>query len=988
MTTANENSTRRDYRGTLNITLNDKDAGAFPQRGSLHTREPELQQRWEAMDLYRKSLEKPAPLGAFVLHDGPPYSNGDIHLGHALNKVAKDIITRFRTMQGYRAPYVPGWDNHGMPIENAVAKKFRDAKQQVDRVTLRRACREYAEKWVEVQRGQFKRLGIRGQWDDPYLTMSYDFEAKIVEVFGELAEQGFIYRGLKPVFWCATCETALADAEVEYEDHASNSIYVRFPLHHDPGGIFKEPYDNGQTGLTPYVVIWTTTPWTIPANLAVAVHPDADYVVVALDNNAYLIAEPLLEATLQAIGNRRVPVCGWAVGDEEFTPSHTGLAAPTHPLTPSPAHPLTPPQILRRVKGSDLDGLVFRHPLFDRTSPVLQADYVTMDVGTGIVHTAPGHGKEDFETGGRYGLEVLNPVDASGRYTAAAGEFGGRSFQGLRVTTFGHSDKDSEANVALVEALRGSGNLLHAAKTAHSYPHCWRCHSPLIFRATVQWFMNIDHDRGDGPFRGQALDAVGQVTWFPKESVNRITTMVANRPDWCVSRQRSWGVGIPAFYCNACGEHILTRESVGAVADLVRRESSDAWYERSPEAILPAGFACPKCGSGVAEMRKETDVLDVWFDSGSTNRAVLESTEHWPDLHWPAEVYLEGGDQHRGWFNSSLMIAVATKGSAPYRSVITNGWTLDENGEAFSKSKGNGVNPLTVIEKYGADIVRWWVVSQNFMEDTRCGENLLKQVSEMYRRIRNTFRFLVNNLYDFDPALHAVAESEMEDLDRWALEQLNLVVQTGENAYNRYEFHRVYQSAINFCGVELSAFYLDVLKDRLYASAAGSPARRSAQTAMHRIAETLARLLAPILVHTTDEVWGYLKIENKPESVHLADLPSPHPSNEALLARWAPLLEARDGVKKAIEEARQSGRIGNPLEAKVTLPAAYGALASFGVTLPSLFLVSQVAFGDGDKVEVGPAEGVKCSRCWLIKQDVGGSPDHPELCARCAAAVN
>ena len=558
MTTPNESTARRDYRGTLNITLNDKDPGAFPQRGNLPTREPEIQQRWEAMDLYRKSLEKPAPLGTFVLHDGPPYSNGDIHLGHALNKVAKDIITRFRTMQGYRAPYVPGWDNHGMPIENAVAKKFRDEKQQVDRITLRRACREYAAKWVEVQRGQFKRLGIRGLWDDPYLTMSYDFEAKIVEVFGELAEQGFIYRGLKPVFWCATCETALADAEVLYEDHKSNSIYVRFPLHHDPNGVFQEPYENGQTGMTAYVVIWTTTPWTVPANLAVVVHPEADYAVVAIDNNAYLIAEPLLEATLQAITA--------LAGDEN------GAVSPSPPVTlgqPAPtacpyggALGQAPSRVLRRLKGSDLEGLVFRHPLFDRSSPVLAADYVTMDAGTGIVHTAPGHGKEDFETGHRHGLEVLNPVDASGRYTAAAGEYGGRSFEGLRVTTFGRSDRDSEADIALVEALRESGNLLHASKTAHSYPHCWRCHSPLIFRATVQWFMNIDHDRVGRTFRQEALDSIGQVSWIPKESVNRITTMVANRPDWCVSRQRSWGVGIPAFYCNACGEHILTRDSV------------------------------------------------------------------------------------------------------------------------------------------------------------------------------------------------------------------------------------------------------------------------------------------------------------------------------------------------------------------------------------------------------------------------------------------
>jgi len=958
MATTNETGDRRDYRATLNITLNDKDPGAFPQRGNLPAKEPLIQQRWEEMDLYALSLSKPAPKGPFVLHDGPPYSNGDIHLGHALNKVAKDIITRFRTMQGFSAPYVPGWDNHGMPIENAVAKAFRAEKRDVDRVTLRQACREYAANWVEIQSGQFKRLGIRGQWDDPYLTMSYDFESTIVRVFGELAEKGYIYRGLKPVFWCATCETALADAEVEYDDHTSNSIYVRFPLLSDPKGLLE----GGEQG--PYAIIWTTTPWTIPANLALAVHPDADYVLAAIGKERYLVAEPLLESVMNAITS---PGAETGDGGEK--------------------QPVLAPRVVRRFKGVELEGLVFRHPLFNRASPVLLADYVTMDAGTGIVHTAPGHGKEDFDTGARYGLEVLNPVDGSGRYTAAAGEYDGRSFQGLRVTTFGHSDRESEANVALVEALAKSGNLLSSSKTNHSYPHCWRCHSPLIFRATVQWFMNIDHQVEGSTFRETAIRAINDVTWYPRESINRITTMVAGRPDWCVSRQRSWGVGIPAFYCNGCGEPVLTPQSVTAVADLVLREGSDAWYHRSAEEILPPAFACPHCSAGTENLRKETDVLDVWFDSGSTNRAVLDNKAHWPNLEWPADVYLEGGDQHRGWFNSSLMIATATRGRAPYRSVITNGWTLDENGEAFSKSKGNGVNPLTVIDQYGADIVRWWVVSQNLMEDTRCGDNLLKQVSEMYRRIRNTFRFLVNNLYDFDPNRDTVSAKDMEELDLWALEQLNLVVQTSENAYNRYEFHRVYQSVINFCSVELSAFYLDVLKDRLYASPAESRERRSAQTAMHTIAETLARLLAPILVHTAEEVWDFLKLRDEFPSVHLAALPISHEPDTAVTERWAPLLTARDAVKKAIEEARQAGTIGNPLESHVTLPETYSGLATFGDALASLFLVSQVSFGAVEAIEVAPASGVKCARCWLVKRDVGEVASSPDLCVRCAEAI-
>ena len=937
-------TTKRDYRATLNITLNDKDAGAFPQRGGLPTKEPLFLKRWEESDLYRKTVDRPAPKGVFVLHDGPPYSNGNIHLGHSLNKIAKDIVTRFRTMQGYSSPYVPGWDNHGMPIENAVSKQFREKKQVVDRVTLRKACREYAAEWVGVQREQFKRLGIRGEWEDPYLTMSAEFEAKIVETFGDLALKGYVYRGLKPVMWCGTCETALADAEVEYENHASNSIYVRFPLKDDPKGVFG-------TAIAPsFAVIWTTTPWTIPANLAVAVHPDADYAVVKASNEGettlYLVAVPLVEETMKA------------AGVEEY-------------------------ETVKTLAGVELEGLVFKHPLFDRASPVVQADYVTMDAGTGIVHTAPGHGKEDFDTGKKYGMEVLNPVGPDARYTAQAGEYDGVSFEGLRVTPFAESKEDSGANVALIKALSASGNLLNATKYEHSYPHCWRCRTPLIFRATVQWFLNIDHDA----FRERAVKAIQDVAWFPKESVNRITSMVAGRPDWCVSRQRSWGVGIPAFYCDSCGNHILTKESLSAVVELAKKEGSDSWYVRPVSEILPEGFVCPHCAAGIDKLRKETDVLDVWFDSGSTHLAVLENTAHWKGLTWPAAVYLEGGDQHRGWFNSSLMIGVGTRGRAPYQAVITNGWTLDENGRAMHKSLGNVVNPLKIIEQMGADVLRWWVVSQNFMEDTSLGDNILKQVSEMYRRIRNTFRFLINNLYDFDPETSAVPTSEMLELDQWALEQLNLVVATSEAAYNRYEFHKIYQATLNFCSQEMSSFYLDVLKDRLYASGTDSLERRSAQTAMHKIAETLARLLAPILAFTTEEVWDFLKMADKPESVHLAGLPEGASSDAALLKKWLPLLEARETVKKAIQEARKAGVIGNPLEASVELPASIVGLEPFKDQLTTLFLVSQVTFGAGDEVKIGLATGVKCARCWLIKTDLGSNLEHPDICVRCTEVV-
>ncbi len=948
MTTPSE-ETNHDYRSTLNLPLSDKDANAFPQRGSLPTREPIWQQRWAEMDLYRRSLGRESSIGTWILHDGPPYSNGNIHLGHALNKTAKDIAIRYHSMLGYDSPYVPGFDNHGMPIENAVAREFREAKRSPERVDLRKACREYAAKWVAVQSEQFKRLGIRGDWDHPYLTMSSLLEARIVEVFGELASRGFIYRGLKPVLWCGVCETALADAEVEYEQHTSNSIYVRFPLHLDEKGIF--------TGAVPaYAVIWTTTPWTIPANLALAVHPDADYQVVRCLHNGeeadYLLAAPLRESVMAAAQ-------------------------------------LTEIQVMSTVRGADLQGTVFSHPLFHRTSPVLPAAYVTMDAGTGIVHTAPGHGKEDFDTGIRFGLEVLNPVAPDGRYTAQAGSYEGTQFEGLRVIPDPEKpNRDSAANSVMLKALRASGHLLAAEKFEHSYPHCWRCHSPLIFRATIQWFMNIDHDG----FREKALSAIQSVTWHPKEAINRISSMVSSRPDWCISRQRSWGVGIPAFYCQACGEAVVTPESVAAVAALTRRETGDAWYVKTPSEILPQGFCCPHCSASVDQLRKETDVLDVWFDSGSTNRAVLEG-EEWPELHWPADVYLEGGDQHRGWFNSSLMIAVATRGAAPYKNVVTNGWTLDENGEAMHKSKGNTVDPLAVINQYGADVVRWWVASQDFMAETKCGNNLLKQVGDMYRRVRNTFRFMVNNLADFNVQTDSVPGDSLLEMDAWALQRLNQLVADCRTAYDNYHFHHVYQAVLNFCSVDLSSFYLDVLKDRLYASARTSQERRSAQTALWHVCNGMARLLAPILVHTAEEVWDHLNVPDSPGSVHLTLMPVVTPPDEPLLERWQKLRELRDCCNRALEEARKAGEAGNPLESCLVIrpdEAMLPIVDQYAAALDSILLVSQVILqpaGSQLEVTVKPAEGRRCERCWLVRRDVGSRSSHPSLCGRCADAL-
>lgn len=942
-----------DYSHTLNLPKTD-----FPMKADLARREPEFQRFWEEIDLYRRSLEKPAPKGTFILHDGPPYSNGDIHLGHAVNKILKDIIVKYRTMDGYRAPYVPGWDNHGMPIENNVAQEFQERKERPSRVEMRRRCREYAGPWVEVQKREFRRLGVRGDWENPYLTMSREFEAKIVEVFAELALKGFIYRGLKPIQWCPTCQTALAEAEIEYQEKASPSLYARFALKEDPNGIFPP---NGQN----YALIWTTTPWTIPANLALAVHPDFDYAVVEADGARYLLARALVEPVMAAVGK----------GEHRLLSTH---------------------------RGADLMGLVFVHPLFDRASPVVTADYVTLDAGTGIVHTAPGHGREDFLTGQKFGLPILSPVDETGRFTAEAGPFAGLSVAPTPAEGEAGESGVSEGDRAVLEALDERGSLMAQETIRHSYPHCWRCHGPLIFRATVQWFMNIDHNN----HRQRALEEIQRVRWYPPESINRITSMVANRPDWCLSRQRSWGVGIPVFYCTGCQGEVMTEESLAAAHRLVLEEGSDAWFEKPAEEILPPGFRCPRCGGG--KFTKETDILDVWFDSGSTCRAVLETH---PELHYPADLYLEGSDQHRGWFNSSLMVGVGTTGRAPYRAVITHGWTLDAEGRAMHKSWGNAISPQEIVSRYGADVLRLWVASTNYFEDVRLGEEILKRITEAYRRLRNTFRFLLANLYDFDPARDAVAYNELEEIDRWALHRLAEVLDRAREGYDCYEFHRVYRATVDFCAVDLSSFYLDVLKDRLYTSAPAWRSRRAAQTVLWTLAGHLARALSPILSHTCEEVWQHLPgsggrgggfspnggPEDRPPSVQLTEFPVPAPEwrDAQLAARWQRLLETRDAVNRALEAAKASGTVEKPLAARVTVtapPELFAVLAPYQEQLAGLFIVSQAELHQGQPgtplaVEVTPAEGRRCDRCWLVLPSVGRSAAHPTLCHRCVSVI-
>jgi isoleucyl-tRNA synthetase len=917
-----------DYSKTVNLPKTE-----FPMKADLAHREPDVERFWEEINLYQKMLEKPSPRGEYVLHDGPPYSNGDIHTGHALNKLLKDFVVRYKSMQGYRTPFVPGWDNHGLPIEQKVSENFRKKHITPTQIEMRKACRDYAMGWVDKQRDQFKRLGVVGDWPEPYLTMNYSYEATLVKVFGELAEQGYIYRGLKPIHWCIHDETALAEAEIEYAPHVSPSIYVRFPLVSDPNRLFgdKNPKEC-------YTIIWTTTPWTIPANLAVAVHPDHEYAFIDVDDSRYLIAAELVGKTMTALD------------EEKYC-------------------------VVKTVKGNELEGMVFRHPLFDRNSVLVFADYVTLEDGTGVVHTAPGHGREDFETGQKYGLEVLNPVDGRGIFTKEA-----HQFEGLHIL--------KQGNTAVVEALREAGALLACSEISHSYPHCWRCHKPVVFRTTVQWFMSIDHNN----LRQRMLSALDKVEFYPAEAENRLRAMIENSPDWCLSRQRSWGVGIPVFYCDTCNEAIITKETIDKVYQDSLKNGSDSWFEKSPAEILGADFACPKCGG--KSFTKEQDVLDVWFDSGSSCRAVVENRLN----VFPADMYCEGSDQHRGWFNKSLVIGVSTKGESPFKHLVSHGFVLDSEGRAMSKSVGNVIAPQQIIKDVGADVLRLFISSVDYSEDVRIGQEVLQRSTDAYRRLRNTFRFMLGNLYDFDPEKDMVAREKMLEIDRWILHRLQQVVADAIAAYNANEFHKVFHTTHNFAAVDLSSLYLDIIKDRLYASAAGELKRRSAQTALYELLSTIVRLLAPVLAHTAEEVWRYVPGESKVISVHLADFPVVREEflDEELAARWQRVFEVRDEVYRAIEQARQSGVIGKPLESKVDISAPkplYDLLQRYAQDLPSVIIVSQIELKQAQEgqpltIEVTPPSGEKCQRCWLMQETVGKDDKHPGLCARCAEVVS
>ncbi|WP_092471192.1 isoleucine--tRNA ligase [Desulfotruncus arcticus] len=924
-----------DYGKSLNLPKTD-----FPMRGNLPQREPEIMQFWDETDIYRKVQQKNSGRPKFILHDGPPYANGHIHLGHTLNKVLKDIVVKFHSMTGYDAPYVPGWDTHGLPIEQQAIKNMGINRHAIDIVEFRNKCKDYALQFVDIQREEFKRLGVRGDWDHPYFTLMPHFEARQIGVFGEMAKRGYIYKGLKPVYWCATCETALAEAEVEYADKKSPSIFVKFPVR-DGKGIIPEQ--------NTYVVIWTTTPWTLVANLAVTLHPEFEYILMQCGNEKYLVAKELKDSFLK----------------------ETGLAEGN---------------ILQRFKGADLERVVCGHPFIDRDALVILGDHVTLEAGTGCVHTAPGHGHEDYLVGLKYDLPILSPVDGRGRFTAEAGQFAGQIYH--------------EANKNILETLRETGALMKADKISHQYPHCWRCKQPVFFRATEQWFASIEG------FRQAALDAIDDVRWIPAWGRDRIHNMVANRGDWCVSRQRTWGVPIPIFYCKACGKEIINDQTISHLQKLFKEYGSDVWFAREAAALIPEGLTCPECGS--REFTKETDIMDVWFDSGSSHLAVLDEPEIWPDLTWPADLYLEGSDQHRGWFNSSLNTAVAVSGRAPYRAVLTHGFVVDENGRKMSKSLGNVVDPLKVIKQMGADILRLWVSSADYRGDLAVSQSILKQLTESYRKIRNTSRFMLGNIYDFDPARDSVPYEKMPEIDRWAMLRLHRLIEKVLAAYRNYEFHTVYHAIHNFCTVDMSAQYLDIIKDRLYCEKADALVRRSSQTVMYESLQALVRLLAPVLTFTTEEIWRYLpKGDDAPDSVQLADMPEPDDRymDAALEEKWGRLMKIRGVVNRALEKARQEKVIGNSLEARIHLYVDDNLsefLKTFSEELSVLFIVSGVtthqlaektvdtlAVEDvpGLAVGVSRAAGTKCARCWMYHEEVGRDEQHPEVCPRCALVV-
>ena len=928
-----------DYNQTVHLPQTD-----FPMRAGLPKREPDMLQEMYDHDLYHKLMKKNEGKPTFVLHDGPPYANGNIHIGTALNKILKDIIVKHRNMTGYCAPYVPGWDTHGLPIESAILKNKKIKRDELTTSEFREKCKEYALDFVDKQREQFKRLGVLGEWENPYLTLKPEFEAKQVEIFGKMAEKGYIYKGMKPVYWCPADQTALAEAEIEYADDPCTTIFVKFPVQDDKGKLGQYA-DLSKV----YFVIWTTTPWTIPGNFAICLNAEFDYVLLQVPGgDVYVLAKDLAESVCKA--------------------AHIDFEAC---------------QVLATLKGSEFELMTAKHPLFDRESVILNGGHVTLDAGSGCVHTAPGFGAEDFQICQQYdkaGLTHIGvpvPVNAKGVMTDE--RYNGQFY--------------AKGNDMVVEDLEKEGFLVAKENITHSYPHCWRCKNPIIYRATEQWFCSVD------AIKDAAVQACDSIQWKPDWGKDRMTSMITERNDWCISRQRVWGVPIPIFYCDECGADIVTPETIAHISALFREHGSNIWFDKTADELVPEGFVCPKCGK--THFSKESDIMDVWFDSGSTHAAVLDER---PYLHFPADVYLEGGDQYRGWFQSSMLTSIAAKGVAPYKQIITHGWTVDGEGRAMHKSLGNAVAPEEVIKDYGADMLRLWVASADYTQDMRISKDIMKQLSQAYLKIRNTARYMLGNLCDFEPDTDAVAVENLMELDRYALYRFNELVKTVRAAYDRYEFHAVYRAVYNFCVVDMSNFYLDIIKDRLYCG--NEAERRSAQTALYSILDGMTRLIAPILAFTSDEIWHAMKHAKDVdgESVLFNEMPGDNAAyalDEAAKARWEKLVSLRDAVNKALENARNAGVFKKAQDTEITLSVSEADAAFLaGVDLASLCIVSKVTViteaveGERNEESLIPctiavklSEAPKCPRCWNHCDSIGTEGHHAELCDRCAAVV-
>jgi len=918
-----------DYNTTLNLPKTD-----FPMRGNLPKREPATIEKWEQERLYYKMIEKNQGKPSYILHDGPPYANGEIHLGTALNKTLKDFIVKYKNMSGFCAPYVPGWDTHGLPIELKAMKSIGVENGAIPPVELRKHCHDFAMKHVQNQMRQFKRLGTLGDYDDPYLTLKPEFEARQIEVFGEMAKRGYMYKGLKPVYWCPDCNTALAEAEIEYSNDPCHSIYVKFNVTDDKGIFTGMGLDLSKI----YFVIWTTTTWTIPGNLAICLGPEYNYTLVKSGDEYYVMAEELVKTTMET------------AGITDYTT--TGI-----------------------FTGAELEGMKTKHPLYDRLSPVIVGDHVTLESGTGCVHTAPGYGVEDFEVCKKYDdIGIIVCVDSKGRQTAEAGEFEGM-------------DTDT-ANKAIAKKLEELNALLAIQKIVHQYPHCWRCNSPIIYRATEQWFCSVNG------FRDEAIKAIENVQWIPEWGEDRIKGMVRDRSDWCISRQRTWGVPIPIIYCKDCGKPIINDTTIKAIADLFRAEGSDAWWIKDVKEFIPDSV---KCDCGCGEFTKEYDIMDVWFDSGVSHSAVMEQHK---GLTWPADLYLEGADQYRGWFQSSLLTSVVYKGSAPYKAVCTHGWVVDGQGKTMHKSLGNGIDPSEITEQYGADILRLWVASSDYHSDIRISKPILSQLSDAYKKIRNTARFILGNLGNgkgFNPDTDSVSDDKLTELDKWAMMKLDALIDKVNEGYNAFDFHIAFHAIHNFCVIDMSNFYLDIIKDRLYCEKEDSELRRSAQTAMYRILSAVARLSAPIISFTAEEIWGFMphSSEDDAQSVFLNQMPekSGIEFSKEFVEKWEFIYSAREAVNKVLEDARNAKTIGKSLEAKIVIHAStedYEKYSSLAEQLAEILIVSGVTVENSDSetsFEVAKAEGAKCERCWCYSKYVGTNHEHPTLCQRCVTAI-